>query len=589
MADQLGDLTRTHTCGALRAGDVGSDATLLGWVHRVRDLGGVTFVDVRDRTGVSQVVVRDNDALLAAAKKLRSEYVVAMKGVVQRRSEDTVNPKLPTGEVEVLAHEIRVLNEAKTPPFSIADDAPVSEEIRLRARYLDLRRSRMQQNIGLRHRVTLAIRKYLDSQGFWEIETPMLTKSTPEGARDYLVPSRVHPGEFYALPQSPQIFKQILMVAGMDRYFQIARCFRDEDLRADRQPEFTQIDIEMSFARPDMIFALIESLLKVALHEIGVEVPTPFRRIRYADAIARYGSDKPDLRCALEIEDLSSAFREPGFRVFNEIVAGGGCVRGLMVPGGNRMTRSQLDVLVDRAKKDMGFSGLIWVRPGEPPVGSVKAISEGTLRALLEQVGSSHEDLLLLAAGPPDATSMRLGELRLDLAKRENLIRADAWEFAWIVEFPLLEWHTEDGRWYSVNHPFTAPMEEDLPLLESDPGKVRAQAYDVVLNGWEIGGGSIRIHDMALQHRVFTKLLGIGEEESRHRFGFFLDALEYGTPPHGGIALGLDRMVALLAGESSIRDAMAFPKTAAAEDLMAGAPSTVDPRQVRELHLKIQK
>jgi aspartyl-tRNA synthetase len=589
MAEQLGDLTRTHTCGALRAGDVGSDATLLGWVHRVRDLGGVTFVDVRDRTGMSQVVVRDNDALLVAAKKLRSEYVVAMKGVVQRRSEDTVNPKLPTGEVEVLAHTIRVLNEAKTPPFSIADDTPVSEEIRLRARYLDLRRLRMQQNIGLRHRVTLAIRKYLDSQGFWEIETPILTKSTPEGARDYLVPSRVHPGEFYALPQSPQIFKQILMVAGMDRYFQIARCFRDEDLRADRQPEFTQIDIEMSFARPDMIFALIEPLLKVALHEIGVEVPTPFRRLRYADAIARYGSDKPDLRCALEIEDFSSAFREPGFRVFNEIVGGGGCVRGLMVPGGNRMTRSQLDVLVDRAKKDMGFSGLIWVRPGEPPVSSVKAISEGTLRALLGQVRSSPEDLLLLAAGPADATSMRLGELRLDLARRENLIRADAWEFAWVVEFPLLEWHAEDGRWYSVNHPFTAPMEEDLPLLESDPGKVRAQAYDVVLNGWEIGGGSIRIHDMALQYRVFTKLLGIGEEEARHRFGFFLDALEYGTPPHGGIALGLDRMVALLAGESSIRDAMAFPKTAAAEDLMAGAPSTVDPRQVRELHLKIQK
>jgi aspartyl-tRNA synthetase len=589
MAEQLGDLTRTHTCGALRAGDVGSDATLLGWVHRVRDLGGVTFVDVRDRTGMSQVVVRDNDALLVAAKKLRSEYVVAMKGVVQRRSEDTVNPKLPTGEVEVLAHTIRVLNEAKTPPFSIADDTPVSEEIRLRARYLDLRRSRMQQNIGLRHRVTLAIRKYLDSQGFWEIETPILTKSTPEGARDYLVPSRVHPGEFYALPQSPQIFKQILMVAGMDRYFQIARCFRDEDLRADRQPEFTQIDIEMSFARPNMIFALIEPLLKVALHEIDVEVPTPFRRIRYADAIARYGSDKPDLRCALEIEDFSSAFREPGFRVFNEIVGGGGCVRGLMVPGGNRMTRSQLDVLVDRAKKDMGFSGLIWVRPGEPPVSSVKAISEGTLRALLGQVRSSPEDLLLLAAGPADATSMRLGELRLDLARRENLIRADAWEFAWVVEFPLLEWHAEDGRWYSVNHPFTAPMEEDLSLLESDPGKVRAQAYDVVLNGWEIGGGSIRIHDMALQYRVFTKLLGIGEEEARHRFGFFLDALEYGTPPHGGIALGLDRMVALLAGESSIRDAMAFPKTAAAEDLMAGAPSTVDPRQVRELHLKIQK
>ncbi len=588
MAEQLGELNRTHTCGALRPLDVGSEAILLGWVHRIRDLGGVIFVDVRDRTGVSQVVVRDDETLLAAAKRLRSEYVVAMKGVVQRRSEDTINPKLPTGEVEVLAREIRVLNEAKTPPFTIADDTAVSEEIRLRTRYLDLRRARMQQNIGMRHRVALAIRNYLDSQGFWEIETPILTKPTPEGARDYLVPSRVHPGEFYALPQSPQIFKQILMVAGMDRYFQIARCFRDEDLRADRQPEFTQVDIEMSFARPEMIFALVEPMLQVAFRQIGVEVQAPFRRMPYAEAIARYGSDKPDLRCALEIEDFSDVFRESGFRIFAEVVAKGGAVRGFMVPGGNRFTRSQLDVLVDRAK-EIGFSGLIWVRPGEPPLSAVKAIAEPHLRAALSRVRAGNDDLLLLAAGPPDATSMLLGQLRLEMAKRENLIRADAWEFAWIVEFPLLEWHADDGRWYSVNHPFTAPMDEDLPLLDTDPGRVRAKAYDVVLNGWELGGGSIRIHDMALQHRVFTKLLGIGEEEARHRFGFFLDALEYGTPPHGGIALGLDRMVALLAGEPSIRDAMAFPKTAAAEDLMAGAPTTVDPRQIRELHLKIQR
>jgi aspartyl-tRNA synthetase len=586
MAEQLGELTRTHTCGGLRAADVGAEAVLLGWVHRVRNLGGVTFVDVRDRAGLSQVVVRDNETLMAVAKRLRSEYVVAIKGVVQRRSEDTVNPKLATGEVEVLAREIRILAESRTPPFPITDETNVTEEVRLRYRYLDLRRARMQENIGLRHRVTLAIRKFLDSQGFWEIETPILTKSTPEGARDYLVPSRVHPGEFYALPQSPQIFKQILMISGMDRYFQIARCFRDEDLRADRQPEFTQLDLEMSFARPESVFGVIEPMLQAIWREIGREVRTPFRRIRYAEAIARYGSDKPDLRFSLEIEDMSDLFRESEFRVFRQIVSEGGAVRGLVVPGGNRWTRSQIDALVDQAKQ-MGFSGLVWVRPGEPPLSSVKAIGEATLRRALEQTRAGADDLLLLAAGPGEDTSKLLGQLRLEIARRENLVRADAFEFAWIVEFPLLEWHEEDRRWYSVNHPFTAPMEEDLPLLESDPGRVRAKAYDVVLNGWELGGGSIRIHDTALQRFVFTKLLGISEEEARHRFGFFLDALEYGTPPHGGIALGIDRMIALLAGETSIREAMAFPKTASAEDLMAGAPATVDDKQLRELHLRV--
>ena len=585
MPDQLGDLTRTHTCGALRADDVGAEAVLLGWAHRIRDLGGVAFIDVRDRAGLSQVVVRDNDALMSVAKRLRSEYVVAVSGVVQRRSEDTVNPKLATGEVEVLARDIRVLAEARTPPFPIADETSVSEEVRLRYRYLDLRRARMQHNIGLRHRVTLAIRKFLDSQGFWEIETPILTKSTPEGARDYLVPSRVHPGEFYALPQSPQIFKQILMISGMDRYFQIARCFRDEDLRADRQPEFTQLDLEMSFARPEAVFGVIEPMLQAVWREIGREVRTPFRRIPYAEAIARYGSDKPDLRCGLEIEDLSDLFREAEFRVFRQIVAEGGVVRGFSLPGGNRWTRSQLDVLVDQAKQ-MGFTGLIWVRPGEPPTSSVKAIGEAIWREALRRTRAGADDLLLVAAGPGEQTSKLLGQLRLDLARRENLLRPDVFEFAWIVEFPLLEWHDEDRRWYSVNHPFTAPMEEDLPLLETDPGRVRAKAYDVVLNGWELGGGSIRIHDTALQRFVFTKLLGISDEDARRRFGFFLDALEYGTPPHGGIALGIDRLIALLAGETSIREAMAFPKTASAEDLMAGAPSPVDEKQMRELHLR---
>jgi aspartyl-tRNA synthetase len=586
MTEPLGDLTRSHTCGALRASDVGADVVLLGWVHRVRDLGGVTFIDVRDRAGVSQVVVRENDALMAAAKRLRSEFVVGVSGIVQRRSEDTVNPKLATGDVEVLAREIRILNEAKTPPFQISEDAPVSEDVRLRYRYLDLRRTRLQHNIGLRHRVTMAARRYFDEHGFWEIETPILAKSTPEGARDFLVPSRVHPGEFYALPQSPQIFKQILMIAGTDRYFQIVRCFRDEDQRADRQLEFTQVDVEVSFARPDLIYALIEPLMKRIFKEIGREVTLPIRRMPYAEAIARYGTDKPDLRCGLEIHDVSEVFRDAEFRVFKQIVAEGGVVRGFAVPGGNRYSRSQLDVLVDQAKA-MGFTGLIWVRPGQPPLSSVKALSEAVLRPALDRVGADGEDLLLMAAGPGEQTSKLLGQLRLAIAKRENLLRADAFEFLWVTDFPLLEYHEDDGRWYSMHHPFTAPMDEDVDKLESDPGVVRAKAYDLVLNGSEIGGGSIRIHDAGLQGRVFARL-GISGEEARSRFGFFLDALEYGTPPHGGIALGLDRIVATLCGETSIREVIAFPKTANAVDLMAGAPSAVDPKQLRELHLKIQ-
>jgi aspartyl-tRNA synthetase len=587
MAEPLGELKRTHTCGALRASDVGTNAVLLGWVHRVRDLGGVLFLDIRDRAGVSQVVVRENDTLLASAKRLRPEYVVGVAGPVQRRSADTINPKLATGEVEVLAREVRLLNEAKTPPFQIAEDAPVSEDVRLRYRYLDLRRPRLQQNLGLRHRVALAVRQYFDANGFWEVETPILTRSTPEGARDYLVPSRVHPGEFYALPQSPQIFKQILMIAGTDRYFQITRCFRDEDLRADRQPEFTQIDVEISFATTEIVFGLIEPLMKAIFQQIDRDVTMPFRRMPYAEAIAKYGSDKPDLRCGMEIADLSEGFRQSEFRVFKQIVADGGVVRGFAVPGGNRYTRSQIDVLVDQAKQ-MGFSGLIWVRPGEPPQSSVKALREAELRAALTAAGASGDDLLLMAGGPGDATSKLLGQLRLAIARKDDLLASDHFQFLWVTDFPLLEWNDEEQRWFSMHHPFTSPRDEDVEKLEAHPGAVRAVAYDLVLNGSEIGGGSIRIHDAALQSRLFERL-GIGAEEARARFGFFLEALEYGTPPHGGIALGLDRIIAILAGESSIREVIAFPKTAAAVDLMSDAPSPVDPKQLRELHIRIQK
>jgi aspartyl-tRNA synthetase len=583
LADQLGSLTRTHTCGALRSVDVGAHVTLLGWVHRVRDLGGVLFVDLRDRGGITQVVV--DDALLAAAKRLRSEYVVGVTGVVRARSAETVNAKLPTGEVEVVAREIRLLNEAKTPPLPIADDSNVSEDVRLRYRYLDLRRPRLQFNLGLRHRVTMAIRRYFDEQGFWEIETPILTKSTPEGARDYLVPSRVHPGEFYALPQSPQIFKQILMVGGTDRYFQIVKCFRDEDLRADRQPEFTQVDVEMSFARPETIYGTIEPLIQVIFREIGVEVTTPFRRLPFAEAISKYGSDKPDLRFGLEIVDVSGVWAEAAFNAFRSIVAKGGAVRALVIPGGARYSRSELDALVDQAKQ-LGAVGILWARKVDGAINTnVKAAGEATLQESMDAAGCGDDDLILLSGGEPDAASKLLGSFRLSLAKKENLIPADTFAFAWVVDFPLLEWDAEEKRWSPMHHPFTSPHDEDFAALGSDPAKVRAKAYDLVLNGSEIAGGSIRIHDSAVQSQIF-RLLNISDDEARLRFGFFVDALEYGTPPHGGIALGLDRTVAILAGESSIREVIAFPKTAQAVDLMSGAPSPVDDRQLRELKLR---
>ena len=586
MNHPLGSLARTHTCGALTAADVGQDVVLLGWVHRIRDLGSLVFIDIRDRLGITQVVVRDNDALVGAARRLRAEYVIAALGHVEARSPETVNPKVSTGAIEVRASEIRLLNDAKTPPFSIADESPVSEDTRLKYRYLDLRRSRMQQNLTLRHRVTMEVRKYFDEQGFLEIETPMLAKSTPEGARDYLVPSRVHPGEFYALPQSPQIFKQILMISGLDRYFQIVKCFRDEDLRADRQPEFTQVDLEMSFATENLVFSTVEPLMGRLMALIGREAPRPFLRMPYAEAIAtiRIRQARPALRhgnqrslrrirrVVVRRVSRRDRFRRRGPRI--------------RVPGAARYSRRELDEVVEQAKQ-LGAAGLVWARAPEGTVQSpaLKAAGEDAIRRALELAKAGPADLLLMAAGRHEPTSKLLGTLRLQLARRENLLDPSAFAFLWVVDFPMFEWVEEEQRHEFMHHPFTSPLESDAGLLESDPGRARARAYDLVLNGSEIAGGSIRIHDQALQRLIF-KLLQISDEEAKARFGFFLEALEYGTPPHGGIALGLDRVVAILCGESSIREVIAFPKTAQAVDLMADAPSTVSPKQLRELHLK---
>jgi len=565
---------------------MGGEATLLGWVHRVRDLGSLIFIDVRDRFGVTQVVARDDAAVLAQAKRLRPEFVVALSGTVERRSDETLNPKIATGEVEIAAREIIVLSEAKRPPFQIADETLVSEDLRLKFRYLDLRRERMQRNLQLRHRVVLAARRSLDEQGFLDIETPVLAKSTPEGARDYLVPSRVHPGAFFALPQSPQIFKQILMIAGMDRYSQIARCFRDEDLRADRQPEFTQIDLEVSFATPDLIFGIVERLMQAIFAANDESIETPFPRLPYAEAIAKYGSDKPDLRVEMAISDVSGVFADSSFRVFRQIVAEDGAVRALKVPRAGRYSRSQVDKLVDEAIA-LGGSGLVWVRrgsDGEVQSSILKVAGPETLGRVLEAIDAGADDLTLIAAGAPDDASRLLGQLRLRLAQREGLIDEHRRVLTWVVDFPMFEWRETEGRHVAMHHPFTAPRDEDRDRLDTDLGAVLAKAYDLVLNGSEIGGGSIRIHEQPLQRRIF-ELLKISDEDARSRFGFFLEALEYGTPPHGGIALGVDRIVALLAGEASIRDVIAFPKTSAAADLMTRAPSSVSPRQLRELHL----
>ena len=585
----LGDLARTHTCGALTAADAGADVVLMGWVHRVRDLGALVFFDLRDRHGITQIVAReDSPPLVEEAKRLRSEYVVAVIGTVVQRATEAVNPKVKTGEIEVVAREIRLLNDAKVPPFPVNEDTPVAEETRLRYRYLDLRRPKLQQNLILRHKAMLEIRRYFDEQGFVEIETPILTKSTPEGARDYLVPSRVHPGEFYALPQSPQIFKQILMIAGMDRYFQIVRCFRDEDLRADRQPEFTQVDLEMSFATESLVFSTLEPLMDRLMGLIGRRAPAPFRRMPYAEAIAKYGSDKPDLRAGMELCDVSDAFRDSAFSLFRGAIDSGGEVRGFVIPNGARYSRKDLDRLSDEARQ-LGGGGVVWARraDGEVQSSALKAAGEDVIARALAMSSAGAGDLLVMASGKHDPTARLLGTLRLNVARRENLLDADRFEFLWVVDFPMFEWLEEEHRWEFMHHPFTSPLESDAARLETDPGSVRARAYDLVLNGSEIAGGSIRIHDQRLQRLIFT-LLGMSDEEAKLRFGFFVDALEYGTPPPGGIAVGLDRVIAILAGEASIREVIAFPKTAQAVDLMAGAPSEVDAKQLHDLRIRTE-
>ncbi len=585
-------MLKTHACGALRLEHVGQTVTLAGWVHRRRDHGALIFIDLRDREGIVQVVVDAENApeAHAIADTTRVEYVLQVKGEVRARPEGLRNPKLPTGDVEVVAHEVVILNPAKTPPFYINEDIPIDEALRLKYRYLDLRRERMQRNIILRHNVVNAIREYLNRQGFLEIETPLLIKSTPEGARDFIVPSRLHPGKFYALPQSPQQLKQLLMVAGFEKYYQIARCLRDEDLRADRQPEFTQLDLEMSFVEQEDILQLIENMY---IHLVETLFPEkhikeiPFPRLSYADAMARYGSDKPDLRFGMEFVDFTDILSQSEYRVFSQTAAQGGQIKGIVVPDGAGYSRKELDSLTQYVTP-YGAKGIIWLAFREDGVRSpaAKFLKEGEINALRERAQAKTGDLILIIADQPDVLAASLGNLRLAMGEKLGLRDPNELAFAWVLEFPLLEWNEDEERWEAMHHPFTSPMPEDWALADTDPGKMRALAHDSVLNGWEVGGGSIRIHRREEQQKMF-QLLGIGPEEAQEKFGHMLEAFEYGAPPHGGIALGLDRLVAIFANETSIREVMAFPKTTSAQDLMLGAPSPVSEEQLRELHLAI--
>jgi aspartyl-tRNA synthetase len=579
-------MRRTHYAGSLREEHAGQEVVLEGWVNRRRDLGGLIFIDLRDREGVVQLVAHPQSPAYAVAERVRSEWVVRARGLVRLRPEP--NPRLATGAVEVELTSLELLAEAKTPPFPVdagwrgEEEKEAGEELRLKYRYLDLRRRRMQENLRLRHRVIKAIWDYLDREGFIQVETPFLTKSTPEGARDFLVPYRQEPGLFYALPQSPQLFKQMLMVAGFDRYFQIARCFRDEDLRADRQPDFTQMDLEMSFVEVEDILTLNEGLMAHVFREaLGVELPLPFPRLSYGEAMERFGSDKPDLRFGLELKEVGPLFRESPFDLFRQAER----VKALRVP--KALSRKEIAFLEEEAKR-RGAGGLAWARVEEGGfAGGVGKHLEPVRGALLQITEAQPGDTLLFAAGPFKVAAEAMGAVRLLLADLLGLKR-EGFRFLWVVDFPLLEWDGERGRWTYMHHPFTSPHPEDLPLLESDPGRVRALAYDLVLNGVEVGGGSIRIHDPLLQAKVFA-LLGIGEEEQKEKFGFFLEALAYGAPPHGGIAWGLDRLLALMTGSPSIRDVIAFPKNKEGKDPLTGAPSPVSQEQLRELGLMVSR
>jgi aspartyl-tRNA synthetase len=583
---------RTHNCGELREGNIGQDVVLNGWVDTRRDLGGLIFIDLRDRYGITQVVFEPSFSKEAhqLAGKLRSEFVISVEGTVRKRPPETDNPKIPTGHIDVMVKKLIILNEAQTTPFQITDEVNASEDLRLKYRYLDLRRPVVQKNFLLRHKMYQVTRKYFDEHGFTEVETPVLMKSTPEGARDYLVPSRIHKGKFYALPQSPQAYKQILMVAGFDRYFQIVKCFRDEDLRADRQAEFTQIDVEMSFVDQENVFEITEGLMKVLFREaLDKELITPIPRLSFDEAMERYGSDKPDLRFNLEMKTLNSVFEKTAFKVFQDQLKSKGIITGLLAQGCGDYTRNQLDVLTDFVKK-LGAAGLIWMRVKdnelEAPV--MKFFSEEEKNNLVKEMNAKPGDLIFIITDQRIKALSIMGSLRLEMARRLELIKPDADPcLLWVTDFPLFEWDEQTKRFYAMHHPFTSPRIEDIDKMETDPAGVKARAYDLVLNGNEIAGGSIRIHNAELQEKMF-KALGISKEEANHKFGFLLNAFKYGAPPHGGIAFGFDRMVMLFAGESSIRDVIAFPKTASAVSLMDDCPSEVSEEQLKELHLKIR-
>ena len=593
MAESMQGLKRTHRCAELSAANAGETVTIMGWVQKNRNKGGLVFIDVRDRSGIIQVVCEEGKtdaALIEKAAKLRSEYVVAVVGKVEKRS-GAVNKNLATGEIEIIPEELRVLSESETPPFQIEENSKTKEEIRLKYRYLDLRRPDMQRNLMMRSKVATLTRQFLAEEGFMEIETPILIKSTPEGARDYLVPSRVHQGHFYALPQSPQLFKQLLMCSGCDRYFQIAKCFRDEDLRADRQPEFTQIDMELSFVDVDDVIEVNERLLAKLFKEVlGVEVSLPIQRMTWQEAMDRFGSDKPDIRFGMELQNVTEVVKDFDFVVFKSAIENGGTVRGINAKGQGSMARKKIDKLVDFAK-DYGAKGLAYIAIHED--GTVKSsfakfMTEEQQASLIQAMGGENGDLLLFAADKNKVVWDVLGALRLELARQMELLDKNEYKFLWVTEFPLLEWNDEQNRFTAMHHPFTMPMEEDLQYIDSDPGRVRAKAYDIVLNGNEIGGGSVRIFNQDIQSKMF-EVLGFTPEQAKEQFGFLLEAFKYGVPPHAGLAYGLDRLVMLMAKQDSIRDVIAFPKVKDASDLMTEAPSPVDVKQLDELGLEVEE